>query len=174
MLAAFCGEGVEGSPQGSGLPADGAAPAEAAAESPPAVPDVVLIDVMLDVPWQYDVPIDHTCWGPRLLLPMPGDPNECVYDLTPFFSADGGKQLNPMMVMVESGPGSDAGEAGDAGDAGYGEMLKGVKDAQACSAGGWYFDDPKSPSLLILCPSTCAEVRANHGGSIVITFGCVV
>ena len=43
----------------------------------------------------------------------------------------------------------------------------------ACSTGiGWRYDDPKQPTKVELCPSSCATVRQDHGGRIDVVFGC--
>ncbi len=43
----------------------------------------------------------------------------------------------------------------------------------ACSTGvGWRYDDPMMPTKVELCPSSCDEVRKDHGGRIVVVFGC--
>ena len=28
--------------------------------------------------------------------------------------------------------------------------------------GGWYYDDPTAPEMILLCPATCADVQANN------------
>ncbi|MDQ2645178.1 MAG: VWA domain-containing protein [Myxococcota bacterium] len=39
-----------------------------------------------------------------------------------------------------------------------------------CSAdGGWYYDDPASPTTIKLCPTTCSSLE---GGSIQVEYGC--
>jgi hypothetical protein len=43
----------------------------------------------------------------------------------------------------------------------------------ACSTGvGWRYDDAQKPSRVELCPASCDEVRADHGGRIDVVFGC--
>ena len=41
-----------------------------------------------------------------------------------------------------------------------------------CSAGGWRYDDPAKPTRIVLCPTTCAEVRGDPKGKIEILLGC--
>jgi hypothetical protein len=43
----------------------------------------------------------------------------------------------------------------------------------ACTAtGGWYYDNPKMPTHVILCPSTCSGVSADTTGKIDLALGC--
>jgi hypothetical protein len=42
----------------------------------------------------------------------------------------------------------------------------------SCVEYGWYYDDPATPSQIILCPSTCDILQADPGGSVSIAFGC--
>jgi hypothetical protein len=41
-----------------------------------------------------------------------------------------------------------------------------------CAAGGWYFDDNYSPSRIIACESTCADMQDDANGGIDVVFGC--
>ncbi|MCK6588712.1 MAG: VWA domain-containing protein [Polyangiaceae bacterium] len=38
--------------------------------------------------------------------------------------------------------------------------------------GGWYYDDPKTPAKILMCPSTCSTLQADAAGKIDILFGC--
>jgi hypothetical protein len=38
--------------------------------------------------------------------------------------------------------------------------------------GGWYYDDPKTPAKILMCPSTCSVLQADAMGKIDILFGC--
>ena len=40
------------------------------------------------------------------------------------------------------------------------------------AAGGWYYDNPASPTKIILCPATCDEVKTFNEASIEIVLGC--
>ncbi len=40
------------------------------------------------------------------------------------------------------------------------------------TGGGWYYDDPANPSIIILCPSTCDSVQADDAGKIEVVLGC--
>jgi hypothetical protein len=42
----------------------------------------------------------------------------------------------------------------------------------ARNAGGWYYDDPKSPTTIKLCPETCAAVSLEAKGRVDILVGC--
>ena len=37
---------------------------------------------------------------------------------------------------------------------------------------GWYYDDPISPSTLVLCPATCQRVGSDTQGTLDIILGC--
>lgn len=41
-----------------------------------------------------------------------------------------------------------------------------------CSKGGWRYDDAAKPTKIILCPSTCAEIKADLKAKIDILLGC--
>jgi hypothetical protein len=45
--------------------------------------------------------------------------------------------------------------------------------AQCGPQGGWYYDDPKAPKTISVCPATCQSIQADPGGKIDILFGCV-
>jgi hypothetical protein len=51
-----------------------------------------------------------------------------------------------------------------------------VADSAACdSRGGWYYDvDPSAgtPSQIILCPASCARLKATAGSSVFLNIGC--
>jgi hypothetical protein len=49
-----------------------------------------------------------------------------------------------------------------------------VSDEAACSAsdGGWYYDDPVSPSIITLCPASCEAVQEGDGAQVKIVLGC--
>lgn len=50
------------------------------------------------------------------------------------------------------------------------EVLSYNKD---CKGGtGWHYDDPNSPKLVQLCPTSCSAIRADSGGKVAIAFGC--
>jgi hypothetical protein len=50
-----------------------------------------------------------------------------------------------------------------------------VGDANSCGlapTNGWYFDDPNTPSKVILCPAACDIVKADDRGEVDVVFGC--
>lgn len=53
------------------------------------------------------------------------------------------------------------------------ERVRRILDASRCEPdGGWYLDDPESPSVIALCPSTCAEVQDIDEVAIELAVGC--
>lgn len=52
------------------------------------------------------------------------------------------------------------------------QLLGQVAGASACVPNAWYYDDPKNPTKLILCPDTCTAVRAQASGKIDVVLGC--
>jgi len=49
-----------------------------------------------------------------------------------------------------------------------------VADEAACDPtdGGWYYDDPNDPHMIILCPASCEKVR-DTGWTINVALGCI-
>ena len=45
--------------------------------------------------------------------------------------------------------------------------------ANACSAEGWYYDSNTSPKKLILCPTSCTNLKKDAGNKIDILLGCL-
>lgn len=54
------------------------------------------------------------------------------------------------------------------------EVIPQVAHAGACNplTGGWYLDDPQSPTQILLCPATCTVVEAATEGRIEVEFIC--
>lgn len=48
-----------------------------------------------------------------------------------------------------------------------------VTDAASCNGPGWHYDDNVTPTKLLLCPDSCATVKADDGGKIDILVGCL-
>ncbi|MDQ3031336.1 MAG: hypothetical protein M3Y87_02895 [Myxococcota bacterium] len=50
----------------------------------------------------------------------------------------------------------------------------GTPDGAMCPPGadGWYYDDPETPTQIILCPSTCSRIDSDTTGSVDIALGC--
>jgi hypothetical protein len=47
-----------------------------------------------------------------------------------------------------------------------------VPQNQGCNGDGWKYDDPAAPSAIVLCPSTCATLKADLGAKIRVLLGC--
>jgi hypothetical protein len=47
----------------------------------------------------------------------------------------------------------------------------GVADCDP-AVGGWYYDDPISPTRLVLCPATCERITAEVHGVLGVAYGC--
>lgn len=48
-----------------------------------------------------------------------------------------------------------------------------VDDAAACgNTGGWYYNDPATPTQIILCPASCTEVESDPAAKLQVEFGC--
>ena len=58
-----------------------------------------------------------------------------------------------------------------AGDA---QWLVHVDGASSCgtASDGWYYDDPTSPTLVILCPAACDAIKSDAKGRVDVIFGC--
>jgi hypothetical protein len=54
------------------------------------------------------------------------------------------------------------------------ETFPNVGGAGKCPASGdgWYYDNPGSPTKVILCPSTCDKVKADSKATVGVAFGC--
>jgi hypothetical protein len=51
------------------------------------------------------------------------------------------------------------------------QELARVAGAASCGT-GWYFDDPVVPTLVTLCPTTCATVRDDNAAKLSLSLGC--
>jgi hypothetical protein len=49
-----------------------------------------------------------------------------------------------------------------------------LESSQDCTraGGGWYYDDPRQPTKVLVCPQTCDVLKASTGGRVDILFGC--
>ncbi|MEO8906119.1 MAG: vWA domain-containing protein [Polyangiaceae bacterium] len=45
-------------------------------------------------------------------------------------------------------------------------------DCKLSATGAWYYDDPKLPTKVVLCPQTCERVSAAADGKMAVAFGC--
>ena len=61
------------------------------------------------------------------------------------------------------------------GTTGMPMLIKRVADVAACdgTVGGWYYDDPKAPKVITLCPSTCMPLLSTNGSNLQVLIGCV-
>jgi hypothetical protein len=75
-----------------------------------------------------------------------------------------GEQLDPAKVNF----------AYTKGGGGEAEVLPQVPGGAAgCGqADGWYYDDPASPTQILVCPATCATLSADATGKVDVLFGC--
>ncbi len=57
---------------------------------------------------------------------------------------------------------------------GTSQTLPYVMSASSCpsSGNGWYYDNPASPTQIILCDPTCTAIEADQAGSVSIYLGC--
>lgn len=73
-----------------------------------------------------------------------------------------GQTIDPSKVNVEYAP--SGGGRVDVAE---------VSSAAACGPkGGFYYDNPASPTSINLCPATCTEVRGDAGAKVNIVLGC--
>ncbi len=78
-------------------------------------------------------------------------------------AAQPGKTLDLGAVNVAVGDGSDAGPS----------TLLQVPTAADCDAsGGWHYDDPKTPTAIELCPTTCTTVAGDPTATVRVLVGC--
>ncbi|HEX2677194.1 MAG TPA: hypothetical protein VHM19_11155, partial [Polyangiales bacterium] len=85
-------------------------------------------------------------------------PLPCSYPIPP---APGGQTLDPAKVNVGY---TQAGASAE-------EVLPHSNDAKACGDDiAWYYDQPSTPTQVLLCPKACAHVAS--GGTLAVTFGC--
>ena len=83
----------------------------------------------------------------------------CTYQMP---TSDAGT-IDPDKVSVEY----------TAGGQSTAQTLKNIGTLSKCAAGGWYYDDPVSPSTITFCPETCTTVQADEGAKIQILLGCL-
>ncbi len=74
-----------------------------------------------------------------------------------------GKALDPALVNVQYVPGGTGTPA---------DILR-VPGAADCGAkGGWYYDNPTTPTRILLCPASCESVQKDDAAKIDVKFGC--
>lgn len=86
----------------------------------------------------------------------------CEWEIPP---AVDGQTFSTELVEVNRTTGGDAGVV-------VAGALSRVNSVADCTAGGWYFDDNYSPSRIIACESTCADMQDDANGGIDVVFGC--
>jgi hypothetical protein len=79
-------------------------------------------------------------------------------------ASDNGQPVDPAKVNVSYLPG------GDGAPVTFGQV-GGQADCTP-QKGGWYYDDPKTPAKIVLCPSTCTEVQADPKAKVDVLLGC--
>jgi hypothetical protein len=87
-------------------------------------------------------------------------PPECQWRLR---EPPDGIELDPALVNLRIGHGASPAEP-----------LYYVASEAGCTAAvpGWYFDDPRSPTRVIVCPATCSALQADASARLEIAFGC--
>jgi hypothetical protein len=74
-----------------------------------------------------------------------------------------GQRLDPATVNVEFSGGTPPQTT----------AIGQVADKARCDArGGWYYDDPRAPTQIELCPATCTVVNGAGTNRLAVTFGC--
>lgn len=90
---------------------------------------------------------------------MEGSQLPCAFALP---SSVPGGALDPDQVNVVYTPGGGAATT-----------LPRVPSAADCGpAGGWYYDDPATPSQIVMCPATCDLFAGDPSGRVDLQFGC--
>lgn len=57
--------------------------------------------------------------------------------------------------------------------AGQSDEILHVADQTACGIkGGWYYDNPTSPTRIYVCNTTCTYIRDNSKGELNVLYGC--
>ncbi len=53
------------------------------------------------------------------------------------------------------------------------QLVGNVGSAAGCGNGGWYFDNPVSPTEIVLCPETCNVAQASSNPKVNVLLGCL-
>lgn len=78
-------------------------------------------------------------------------------------AASGDQAVDPAEVNVTYTP----------GDGGAPVTVPQVAGAQACAdLPAWYYDDPASPTKIVLCPAACGAVQGDAHASLEVVLGC--
>ncbi|HVY44716.1 MAG TPA: VWA domain-containing protein [Minicystis sp.] len=110
-----------------------------------------LVDTSQDVNQQFTAALNAirgTALGCSYAIPAPS----------------GNQMLDFNKVNVEYTPGGG----------GSPETIPKVSGAAACppNGDGWYYDDAAAPTMIVMCPSTCAKLSMDMGGELDIVLGC--
>jgi hypothetical protein len=91
--------------------------------------------------------IRHSALGCQYTIPVPtsGTPNYNAVNVVYTPGTGGGSQTFPYVMTQANCP---------------------------TTGNGWYYDNPASPSQIILCDPTCTEVKGDTSGEVDITLGC--
>lgn len=96
----------------------------------------------------------------RTLNAIRGDAIACDFPLPS--ATEEGMPIDPQLINVSytasSGTGTELGLVGSA--------------AECTTEQAWYYDDPKAPTRVMLCPAACETVTADDGAAIRILAGC--
>ncbi len=83
----------------------------------------------------------------------------CAFDIP---NPPAGQVLDPMRLNLAYTP-----AGGDQ------EFIPQVPSESECGvSGGWYYDDPTSPTQVLTCPTTCTTLANDMSGAVSIAFGC--
>jgi hypothetical protein len=83
----------------------------------------------------------------------------CQWEIPP---PPAGEMFDAALVNVEVG----------AADAEPRSVLNVAAEADCGTDGGWYYDDPATPSIIHACPATCETVQATPDTRVNLLFGC--
>lgn len=82
----------------------------------------------------------------------------------PMPMAPPGQVIDLLQVDVEYTPGMG----------GMKTTLPKVANAGQCTAaGGWYYDNPTMPTMILMCPASCQAAQNDPGGKVNIVLGCI-
>lgn len=85
----------------------------------------------------------------------------CEYEIPP---PPEGQTLDPGLVNVQHTPG---------GSSTPNPILNVPGGLADCGPdGGWYYDDPQSPTTILMCPATCTALQGDPGAKVDVVFGC--
>jgi hypothetical protein len=79
------------------------------------------------------------------------------------YALPNGGQVDPTKVNIEF-----------SSDGATSTTVLNVGNAAGCdaTAGGWYYDNPTTPSRAIVCPATCGNFKATTVGEVNVVLGC--